>query len=242
MSSRVGASAVAVTASIGRIAERARDLLQAQIFGAEIMAPLRDAMGLVDRDEIDAILAEPLQRLVARQALGRDIEQAQRAILQRGVNALAFGRVGGGIQRGGGNAEFAQLRDLIAHQRDQRRDDQGQRAAHDRRQLEQQRLAAAGRHDREHVLAREHRAQDLLLAGAEVGKAVDARQFGSRLVDQTQGLVHLASPDGSNTGVHCTSSIRSAPQASMTSLSKPSAAPLASGISASASRKSSSIG
>jgi len=49
-------------------------------------------------------------------------------------------------------------------------------------------------------------------------------------------------PPHSATGVQITSSIRAAPVASMTSRSKPSAMPLASGMTARAARKSSSIG
>ena len=52
ISSLVGSSAVAVTAIIWTL-ERFRDLAQAQIFRAEIVAPLRDAMRFVDGETID---------------------------------------------------------------------------------------------------------------------------------------------------------------------------------------------
>ena len=122
-------------------------------------------------------LAQHGERVVAQQPLGRDVEQAQRALAQ----ALRRSRrrsldVGRGIEARRLDAELAQLRDLVAHQRDQRRDDQRQALADERRKLEAERLAAAGRHHREHVLAAERRGEDLLLAGAEAGKAVDAAQ------------------------------------------------------------------
>ena len=199
-------------------------------------------MGLVDGEEIDAELAQRLQRFIAQQSLRRDIKQAERAILQASEDLLPLGGVDGGIERGGGDAEFAQLRDLIAHQRDERRDDEGEALAHQRRQLEQQRLAAAGRHHGEHILAREHAAEDFLLSGAEIRKTVDARQFGARALHEPGRFGHGYWLAGSKTGVHCTSSMRSAPQASMTSRSKPIAAPLASGLASSAARKSSSSG
>ena len=49
------------------------------IFGPEMMAPLADAMGLIDREQRDRHLVEPLQRAFERQALGRDVEQLRAA-------------------------------------------------------------------------------------------------------------------------------------------------------------------
>ena len=48
-------------------------------------------------------------------------------------------------------------------------------AADDRRELEAERLAAARRHDREHVLARERGGEDVLLSGTKVREAEDGR-------------------------------------------------------------------
>ena len=62
-----------------RIAERRGGLAQAQIFGAEVVAPLRDAMGFVDGEQIDRA-PQHFERVVAQQPLGRDIEQPQRAV------------------------------------------------------------------------------------------------------------------------------------------------------------------
>ena len=197
-------------------------------------------MGFVDRQQIDGA-PQHFERVVAQQSLGRHIEQPERAVAQAGGDAAALVGVGGGIERSGGNAERVELGDLVAHQRDQRRDDQRERMPRQRRKLIAQRLARAGRHHRQHVLAGERGGDDLLLAGAEVGEAVDRGQRAARFGEKTVGVAHWPAA-GSNTGVHCTSSMRSAPQASMTSRSKPSAAPLAAGMIASAARKSSSIG
>ena len=92
------------------------DFAQAQILGAEIVAPLRDAMGLVDREQIDREPAQHFQRVVAHQPLGRDIEQTQRAILERAEDALTFDRFGRRIQRRRRDAELPELGDLVAHQ------------------------------------------------------------------------------------------------------------------------------
>ena len=61
MSSRTFSVAVAVSAIVGGDAERAEMLADAEIRGPEIVAPLGDAVGLVDGDEADAALRE--QRL-----------------------------------------------------------------------------------------------------------------------------------------------------------------------------------
>ena len=125
MSARVGASAVAVTAIVCGRVERLRGFPQAHVFRAEIVAPLRDAMRLVDGEEIDAKAAEEFERVVAHEPLGRDIEQAQRAVFETPRRYCCRSTPSDdGIERGGGDAEFAQLRDLVAHQRDERRDDE----------------------------------------------------------------------------------------------------------------------
>ena len=61
-------------------------------------------------------------------------------------------------------------------------------------------------------------------------------------VEDVMGAAYAPGDGGRATGVHNTSSIRAAPVASITSRSKPRAAPLAGGICARAARKSSSIG
>ncbi len=71
------------------------------------------------------------------------------------------------IERRRRDPEAPHLLDLVAHQRDQRRDDQRQPAVDDRRKLVAERLAASGRHHREDILAGKHGGDDLGLAGTE---------------------------------------------------------------------------
>ena len=155
-------------------AERFDDLAQAQIFGTEVVTPLRDAMGLVDGEAADREALQIGDHVVAQEPLGRDVEKAQRPLLQAARDPAPLVGLGRGIEGRGLDPELAELRHLVAHQRDQRRDDQREALADDRRQLEKQRLAAAGRHDGEHVLAVEDGGEDLLLPGPEGGIAVDA--------------------------------------------------------------------
>ena len=97
-----------------------RDLGEIGVFGAEIMAPLRDAMSLVDGQNTGPRRAQQRLRVGADKPLGRHIEQAiaplPQALLDRGVIARAVD----GIQRRRRDAARAQLLHLIAHQGDQR--------------------------------------------------------------------------------------------------------------------------
>ena len=162
-------------------AERFGDLAQAQIFRAEVVAPLRDAMRLVDGEKIDPGLPQGGDRVVAQEPLGRDIEKPQRTLLEAARDPAAFVGIGRGIEARRLNSGLAQLGDLVAHQRDQRRDHQSEPAADDGGELEEKRLAAAGRHDREHVLAGEGGGEDILLSGTKIREAEDGRQRGPRL-------------------------------------------------------------
>ena len=124
ISARVGSSAVAVTAIIWTPWKRFRDLAQAQIFRAEIVAPLRDAMRLVDGEKIDLSLPQGGDRVVAQQPFGRDVEKPQRSLVEATRDPPAFVGIGRGIEARRLDAGLAQLGDLVAHQRDQRRNHQ----------------------------------------------------------------------------------------------------------------------
>ena len=146
------------------------------VVGAEIVAPLRDAMGLVDRQQAD--IGAPQERNSFRlgEPLGRHIGKAQFAPRDLLHDGAVLVEIIGGVETRCGDAVAAKLRHLVAHQRDQRRHHDGEPAAHQRRQLIAQRLAAAGRHHGEHVAARENRLDDLGLAGAKLRKAEHGAQ------------------------------------------------------------------
>ena len=133
-------------------------------------------MRLVDGEKIDLDLPQGGDHVVAQQPFGRDIEKPERSLVEATRDPAAFVGVGRGIEARRLDACLAQLGDLVAHQRDQRRNHKREAAADDRRKLEAERLAAARRHDREHVLARERRGEDVLLSGTKVREAEDGRQ------------------------------------------------------------------
>ena len=110
-------------------------------------------MRLVDRQQRNLGALEEIERVLSHQPLRRNIDEPQLAARDTVKHGAVFGWIVGGVERRGRDAVAAQLRDLIAHQRDQRRHHDGEAAAQQRRKLVAQRLAAAGRHHRQHIAA-----------------------------------------------------------------------------------------
>ncbi len=163
--------------AIGEARERA-------VLRTELMAPLRHAMRLVDREQRERDAREPVERAVAEQAFGRDIQQVERALRQITRDLARLVRIKLRVQRAGGDADLTKCRDLIVHQRDQRRDDdRGARPAQ-RRHLVAQALAAPGRHQHQRIPARHDMTHHGFLGAAKGGEAEhaaeDVRRIGAR--------------------------------------------------------------
>ncbi len=152
-------------------ARHAREALVQQrelaIVGPEIVAPLRDAMRLVDREQGDRAAAQQVEEARHGQALGCDVEQVERAGGEVALGVVDRRPVQVRVQRRGAHAELAQRCDLILHQRDQRRDHDGDAGPAQRRHLVAHRLAAAGRHQDQGVAAGDHVVDDRRLVAAE---------------------------------------------------------------------------
>ena len=155
----------------------ARGVGEAEVVGAEVVAPLRHAVRLVDHEQPDVRAAQALEEARRGEPLGRDVEQPHvpghrlldRAPVRRGV-AL------GVDERDAAGRHALERLDLVLHQRHQRRDHQREVRAHQRGQLVAERLARAGRHHHEHVAIRERGADRLGLAAAERGEAEQLAQ------------------------------------------------------------------
>ena len=181
MSARVSASAVAVSAMRGTSAKRSCSTRQLEVVLAEVVAPLADAVRLVDREHREQ--AALVQRVELRQharrrdALGRGVEQHEAAAHHLALDPRGRLAVERRVEEGGVHAGFLERADLVVHQRDQRADDDGDAVpgavAHDRRHLVAQALAAAGRHQHERVAAADDVLDDLFLRAAEGGVAED---------------------------------------------------------------------
>ena len=137
-------------------------------------------MRLVDGEEGEADAPDQARGAGRGEPLGRHVEELQPAGVEGGEDLLGLlaARLRG--QRPGGDPGGAQRADLVAHQRDQRRDDEGDAGPGEGGKLVAERLAAAGRHDGEDVAAGLDGVDDLLLAGAELGKAEDLAEQAAR--------------------------------------------------------------
>ncbi len=164
-----------------------------QVLGAEIVAPLRHAVRLVDREQRDLDALELRQRARLQQALGRDVEEIQLAGGERALGLAALGLAQCRVEAGGGHAVVAQRLDLVAHQRDQRRDHHRGAGAQQRGHLVAQRLAAAGGHEHQRVAPGEHGVDDGALLAAEVVEAEHPAQEVERgVLCRLRGPGHVA--------------------------------------------------
>ena len=161
-----------------RRAQPRADVRQPQVVRPEVVAPLRQAVRLVDRQPADAGSLDRLQEPAAREPLRRDVQQADLAAADAGQR---LGDRLAGHARGDHldavQAARAERGVLVLHQRDQRRDDQRQLPVDQRRQLVAERFARAGGHDREHVAAGQRGLARLALARPEVGEPEPAAQL-----------------------------------------------------------------
>ncbi len=154
---------------------------QADIFGTEIMPPLRHAMCLVDRKQRDAGATEQREAARRQEPLGRDVEQVQLACDQLRLDRRGLARGQGGIEHCRPDPDLDQARDLVAHQCDQRGDHDTAAFPQQRRQLIAQRFAAAGRHQHQAVAATGDMADDLLLFPPKRRQAEHGIEDGDRI-------------------------------------------------------------
>ena len=141
---------------------------QAQVVGTEVVPPLAQAVRLVDREERDLALGDGGAEARVAEALGRHQHEPARAVGQRRQHRLGLA----GRQRGVEHARRAvagggQRVALVAHQRDQRRDDDREPVEREPGQLVAERLARTRRHDDERIAPGERRLHRLLLPGAK---------------------------------------------------------------------------
>ena len=102
MSRRVGSSAVAVSASSGTSGKRSLRIAERLVFAAEIVAPLRDAMRLVDGEEREPAIAAAARGSAASSA-ARARRRAGRAppSRDRALDRAGLGRREARVERRG---------------------------------------------------------------------------------------------------------------------------------------------
>ena len=168
------------------------DLGELAIFRAEVVAPLADAMRLVDGEEGDGRVAQHLLEAGRHQAFGGDVEQLQLAGIELVADVALFVSGQRGIEGGRLDALLAQGLDLVAHQGDQGRDNDGDAGTAEGRHLVAERLACAGGEQDDSIAPGDDMAHHLFLLAAEGGKAKD---FAQDLEGVFQGLTLSIGPE-----------------------------------------------
>jgi len=162
-----------------RYVQRALQRADPEVVGAEVVAPLADAMRFVHGDQARADAPEERQCCARGEPFGRHVKELQPAFVEACEDGLRFLLGVAGSQRAGLDPGFAQAADLVAHERDEGGDHDGHAAPHERGQLEAERFAAAGRHDGQRVAPRRHGGHDFGLARPE---GVESEDGGKKLL------------------------------------------------------------
>ncbi len=149
----------------GRRAERFNRVAEREVGGPKVVPPFRDAVSLVYDDEVDQALRERFEKRRIGHALRRREDELAALVPDHVEPRALLVRRKRAVQLRCLYARLPELIDLILHQRDERRDDDGRAFQMQGRQLVAERLARARRHHRERVAPFEHGAYDLLLPG-----------------------------------------------------------------------------
>ncbi len=132
-----------------------------QIGGAEVIAPLRYAVSLVDHYQADLHLMKLLDKRLALQFLRRQIEDLQLPKPAAVERQPLFGARETRMDGSGRDVACAEIVNLIFHQRDQGRDHERNPRKHQRRNLKRDRFSTTRRQQAESVVAVKHRPDDL---------------------------------------------------------------------------------
>ena len=149
---------------------------ETDVFGPEVVPPLRNAVGLVDGDQPQPCLMQQGQTAFGKQPLGGHVEQLQLATAHLALHRSGFLRRQGGVEIGGRHAQFAQRGHLVLHQGDERRDHHGHAIAHQGGNLVAERLAPPGGHQDQRIATAGHVLDDVVLHAPEGGVAEHAVQ------------------------------------------------------------------
>ena len=167
--------------------EDVRQSAQLAKFRPELVAPLRNAVRLVNSDQRQPQPGQPVDRAVAEQPLGRDVEQVEALLDQVARNGSGFRRIKLGMQRAGVDTDLAQRGNLVIHQRNQWRDDHRGAGPTQRRNLIADAFAAAGRHQDERVAAKHDVVHSSRLLAAKTGEAENLAQHLRGIAEQGVG-------------------------------------------------------
>jgi hypothetical protein len=155
--------------------------------GAEVVAPLRDAMRLVDDEQAHRVRLQQRQELGIGESLRRRHHDPGGAVRHGGLRRLLLVAAHGAVQLHGVDAERLQRLALIFHQCNQRRHDHRAARQHDGGQLVAQRLAGAGGHDGQRRFAGERAIDHRPLSGAQARQPEYVAQGGAGAAPKGRG-------------------------------------------------------
>ena len=141
-----------------------------------------------------------------REALRRDVEQAQATGPRRLEHAAALIVRLGGVERAGSDATPPQVVHLILHERNERRNHQGQSVHAHGRRLKAERLPAAGGQHHDRIAVREYALHRLALQRQKRVEAPIALEHAEQAVENSlrllgmEALVVATGPSGRFTG------------------------------------------
>ena len=161
---------------IMRAAQRWQMLAEHAVIGPEVVAPLRDAMRLVNSDERELALGKHLNKARHAEPLRRDEKELQCTLQILDAGLALRGAIETGVNAGYAQPERRELGGLVFHERDERRNDERRAAARDGGQLITEALPCPGRHHQQQVAACDGGAAHFLLPWAKAGKAKHALQ------------------------------------------------------------------
>jgi hypothetical protein len=166
-----------------RAAQALGDPAQHHVVGAEVVPPLAHAVRLVDHEQRHPPLQEELEEVAVAEALGRHVQDLPLAPGHRRLGLALLARAERRVDGPRVHPQLVQLVGLVLHQRDEGGDDHGEAGKDERGELVEERLAGAGGHHHQRVAAAQHRADHLLLPGAELvereGGAQDFEEIGA---------------------------------------------------------------
>ena len=161
----------------GRVAEAGAGGAEVAVAGAEVVAPLGDAVRLVDGEEGHVHASQSGDEAAVGEALGGDVEEAEVAIGGAAEDFALILAGDGRVDGGGDDAVAGEGIDLVLHQGEQGGNDEREAVKEEGRQLVADALAAARGEDGERVAPGEDGGHDLGLAGEELAVAEDLAEL-----------------------------------------------------------------
>ena len=153
--------------------ERLDRRAEPEVVGPEVVAPLGDAVRLVDDEEGRPGGGELVEDGGVGELLGGEEEELERVLGQLGERLLALALRHARVELRGAERAPAQPVDLVALERDQRRDDERRPLRQEPGDLVDRRLPRPGGQHRERVAPGQDALDGLALAGAQRREAED---------------------------------------------------------------------